>query len=153
MRARSAWLACRRISFRAQWTLPGSCGRWAQGCDRRLSRQRLVGDAAGVTPELREAVELGVTLFAGEAEDHFGELLSAAYEDRLKPIYNFTSDLPDLGECLLPFMPLCYVRRYAGAMGCSNAPGAAVPLAVRFAPLSTCKGASRAFARRMTSSV
>jgi hypothetical protein len=31
-----------------------------------------------LTPELREAVELGVTLFAGEAEDHFGELLWAA---------------------------------------------------------------------------
>jgi len=64
-----------------------------------------------LTPELHEAVELGITLFAGEAENHFGDLLRAAYEDRLGPIYNFMSDLPELGQQPLPFMPRRYVRR------------------------------------------
>jgi hypothetical protein len=69
-----------------------------------------------LTPELREEVEIGVTLFAGVAEDHFGELLRAAYEDRLESVYNFMSGLPDLGPRPLPFMPRRYVRRCAGTI-------------------------------------
>ena len=43
------------------------------------------------TPELKEALALGITLFAGEAEGRFDELLRAADEDRLEPVYNFIS--------------------------------------------------------------
>src|SRR5271156_2055280 len=54
------------------------------------------------TPELKEAMALGITLFAGEAEGRFDELLRAAHEDRLEPVYNFITDLPPLEGQALP---------------------------------------------------
>jgi radical SAM superfamily enzyme YgiQ (UPF0313 family) len=65
-------------------------------------------------PELREAMDLGITLFAGEAEGRLDELLRAAYEGNLKPLYNFMSDLPALGGTPTPYLPLDVVRRTSG---------------------------------------
>lgn len=94
--------------------------------------------------ELREAVELGITLFAGEAENHFGDILRAASEDRLAPIYNFMSDLPELGQRPLPFMPRRYVRRYAGAMGCFDA-GRGCPFSCSFCTITNVQGRKSRF--------
>src|SRR5208337_1790582 len=47
-------------------------------------------------PDLKQAIDLGVTLFAGEAEGHIDTLLQDAFAKRLQPIYNFLSDLPGL---------------------------------------------------------
>src|SRR5262244_3226295 len=47
-----------------------------------------------IPPELQEAMDLGITLFAGEAEGRLEELLRAAYHGELKPLYNFMNDLP-----------------------------------------------------------
>src|SRR5262249_31820139 len=38
-------------------------------------------------PALEDAQDLGVTLFAGEAEGRFDEILRAAYQGRLAPLY------------------------------------------------------------------
>src|SRR5205814_5376428 len=37
--------------------------------------------------DLREAMDLGISLFAGEAEGRFDELLRAAYHGEMQPIY------------------------------------------------------------------
>jgi len=65
-------------------------------------------------PELREAMELGITLFAGEAEGRLEALLRAAYNDLLEPLYNFMKDLPSLQGEPVPFLPLEVVRRTSG---------------------------------------
>jgi len=39
-------------------------------------------------PEMKDALALGITLFASEAEHRLDELLLAAFEDRLLPVYN-----------------------------------------------------------------
>src|SRR6185437_15807425 len=49
-----------------------------------------------LTSELKEAIAAGVTLFAGEAEGRFDQFLQDAYRQRLRPLYNFMSDLPHL---------------------------------------------------------
>ncbi len=49
-----------------------------------------------LTPEIKEALNEGITLVAGEIEQRWGELLKAAYEKRLEPIYNFVEDKPNL---------------------------------------------------------
>ena len=95
-------------------------------------------------PELREALELGITLFAGEAENQFGQLLRAAYQDRLEPIYNFMTELPELGRQPLPFMPRRYVRRYAGAMGCFDA-GRGCPFSCSFCTIINVQGRKSRF--------
>ena len=61
--------------------------------------------------DLRALQEQGVALFAGEAEGRMEQLLSDAYHGRLRPLYNFMKDLPDLRGQEMPFLPPEAVRR------------------------------------------
>lgn len=66
-------------------------------------------------PEIRQAQELGITLFAGEAEDGaLDEILRDAYAGRLKPIYDHMNALPALEGQPVPFLPLDTVKRTRG---------------------------------------
>ncbi len=68
-------------------------------------------------PDLAAAQELGISLFAGEAEDgRLDVVLKDAFDGALKPLYNFMADLPDLASQPMPILPLEQVRRTAGAM-------------------------------------
>jgi len=62
-------------------------------------------------PDLRGALDLGMTLFAGEAEGRLEQLLGDAYREQLQPIYNFLKELPDLRGQVLPILPRHMVRR------------------------------------------
>ncbi len=64
--------------------------------------------------ELREAMDLGISLFAGEAERRLEELLQAAYHGELKTLYNFMNDLPSLEGEPVPYLPVNIVRRTMG---------------------------------------
>jgi len=64
--------------------------------------------------ELREAMDLGIVLFAGEVEGRLDALLCAAYGHTLEPLYNFMNDLPGLEGTAVPFLPLDVVRRTSG---------------------------------------
>jgi radical SAM superfamily enzyme YgiQ (UPF0313 family) len=65
----------------------------------------------GLTPELRELQGLGVALFAGEAEGRVELLLRDAYRGRLRPLYNFLNDPPDLRGQEMPALPAGPARR------------------------------------------
>jgi radical SAM superfamily enzyme YgiQ (UPF0313 family) len=65
-------------------------------------------------PELRDAIDLGITLFAGEAEARLEELLRAADRGKLEPLYNFMNDLPSLEGEPAPYLPVDVVRRTMG---------------------------------------
>src|SRR6185503_1580194 len=65
-------------------------------------------------PELKDAMAIGVSLFAGEAEGRLDEILVAAHRRELKPLYNFMKDLPDLENQPTPFLPLEAVKRTSG---------------------------------------
>jgi radical SAM superfamily enzyme YgiQ (UPF0313 family) len=65
-------------------------------------------------PELQEALDLGITLFAGEAEGRLDELLRAAYYGELKPLYNYMDDLPGLEGTPTPYLPVEVVQRTSG---------------------------------------
>ncbi|MGA2034155.1 MAG: radical SAM protein [Thermoguttaceae bacterium] len=55
--------------------------------------------------ELRDLQAMGVSLFAGEAESRMEGLLADAYHDRLKPLYNYLKELPELQGQVVPFLP------------------------------------------------
>ena len=55
-------------------------------------------------PELREAWRLGISIFAGEAEGRLDEVLRDAYQGTLKPLYDYTSDLPGIEGVPVPFL-------------------------------------------------
>lgn len=66
--------------------------------------------------EMRDALDMGISFFAGEAEDRrLDALMRDAYADELKPIYNFMKDLPDLGGQPIPILPAAHLRRTKGA--------------------------------------
>ena len=68
-------------------------------------------------PEIQEAQALGITLFAGEAENGaFDQLLCDAHDGKLAPVYNHMNKLPDLQGERTPFLPRELVRRIAGSL-------------------------------------
>jgi radical SAM superfamily enzyme YgiQ (UPF0313 family) len=91
------------------------------------------------TPELTEAMRQGITLFAGEAEQRLDEILRAAYEERLEPLYNFMAELPDLEDRPLPYLPVSNVRRYAGALASFDA-GRGCPFNCSFCTIINVQG-------------
>ncbi|MCG6862165.1 MAG: radical SAM protein [Chromatiaceae bacterium] len=58
------------------------------------------------TPELEQATDLGISLYAGESETRFDEVLVDAYNRRLEPLYNYLNDLPNIDGEPPPFMPV-----------------------------------------------
>jgi hypothetical protein len=68
-----------------------------------------------ITPELQEAMDLGIVLYAGEAEDGLEALLRDAAGGRLQPLYNHMATLPNLAGVPIPTLPSDRVARTAGA--------------------------------------
>ncbi len=66
-------------------------------------------------PDVRRAEEMGVSLFAGEAEGRLDQVLRDAAAACLKPLYNFMDDLPAIEGAPIPVLPEERVRRTAGA--------------------------------------
>ena len=68
-----------------------------------------------IPPEIQEALDLGCSLFAGEAEEgRLDSLLVDAWEDRLQPIYNYLKDLPSIAGVPVPWMPRESLDRNSG---------------------------------------
>jgi pyruvate-formate lyase-activating enzyme len=89
--------------------------------------------------DLREAQELGISLFAGEAEGRLDELLRAADAGRLAPLYDFMTDLPGLESQPLPFLPQSHVRRYLGHIASFDA-GRGCPFSCSFCTIINVQG-------------
>jgi len=68
----------------------------------------------GKAIDLDRLRELGISIFAGEAEERLDEVLADAAHGRLKPLYNFMQDLPSIGGTPIPFLPHQFVKRTAG---------------------------------------
>ena len=51
---------------------------------------------------VQAALDLGVTLFAGEAEGRLGQVLIDAFDNKLPEIYNFMDDLPNIENVATP---------------------------------------------------
>ena len=49
--------------------------------------------------------DLGISIFAGEAEGRLDAVLKDAAAGRLAPVYNFMNDLPGLEGTVVPFLP------------------------------------------------
>ncbi len=95
-------------------------------------------------PDLQEALDLGIALFAGESEGRFGDFLRAARERRLEPLYNFMDDLPELAYQGMPYLPPEVSRRYAPMPGTFDA-GRGCPFLCSFCTIINVQGRKSRF--------
>jgi radical SAM superfamily enzyme YgiQ (UPF0313 family) len=92
-----------------------------------------------LTPELREALDLGIILFAGEAEEHFESFLKAADTGTAGKLYNYMDALPNLQRQTIPYLPRSFVRRYDGALSSFDA-GRGCPFQCSFCTIINVQG-------------
>jgi radical SAM superfamily enzyme YgiQ (UPF0313 family) len=65
-------------------------------------------------PDLQEALDLGMHLFAGEAEGRMDEVLRDIAAGTAKPVYKYLNDLPEMAAAVYPILPREVVTRVAG---------------------------------------
>jgi hypothetical protein len=90
-------------------------------------------------PELQSALDMGVTLFAGEAEGRLDALLIDAAGRRLAPIYNYLNDLPALEGAPIPFLMRNHVRLTMGNLSAFDA-GRGCPYQCSFCTIINVQG-------------
>lgn len=61
--------------------------------------------------EIQEAMDSGISMFAGEAEGRLGDLLQDASNGTMKPLYNFMNDLPGLEGVPVPILAAESLKR------------------------------------------
>lgn len=88
---------------------------------------------------VQEAIDLGVTIFAGEAEGRLGQVLKDAYNDELPEIYNFMNDLPNIESVATPLLPAERVHLTAGATTSFDA-GRGCPFTCSFCTIINVQG-------------
>lgn len=65
-----------------------------------------------IPPEIQQLMDEGVTIVKGEVEETWGDLLCDAVGGRLKTLYDFTADKPDLADKPLPIIRKKYLRKF-----------------------------------------
>ncbi|HSK74118.1 MAG TPA: radical SAM protein, partial [Pyrinomonadaceae bacterium] len=88
---------------------------------------------------VQKALDMGVSLFAGEAEGRLGQVLIDAYCNKLQPIYNFMDDLPNIQGTATPLLPAERVHLTAGATTSFDA-GRGCPFTCSFCTIINVQG-------------
>ncbi|MFC1491934.1 B12-binding domain-containing radical SAM protein [Nitrospinota bacterium] len=89
--------------------------------------------------DLQEAMDLGISLFAGEVEGRLDEVLQDVYRGELKPLYNYLDDLPGLEGAPTPILPSAQIKRTGGAMTSFDA-GRGCPFQCSFCTIINVQG-------------
>jgi radical SAM superfamily enzyme YgiQ (UPF0313 family) len=92
-----------------------------------------------ITPELKDAMDLGISLFAGEAEGRFEDVLKDAWKRELRPLYNYMDDLPSLDGVPMPILPATRVKRTGGKITTFDA-GRGCPFLCSFCTIINVQG-------------
>lgn len=88
---------------------------------------------------VQKALDMGVSLFAGEAEGRLGQVLLDAAMDQLQPVYNFMDDLPNIQGEPPPLLPAERVNLTFGAATTFDA-GRGCPFACSFCTIINVQG-------------
>ncbi len=88
---------------------------------------------------VQKAIDMGVSLFAGEAEGRLKQVLKDAFYDDLQPIYNYMDDLPNIEAVATPLLPAERVHLTAGATTSFDA-GRGCPFACSFCTIINVQG-------------
>jgi pyruvate-formate lyase-activating enzyme len=90
-------------------------------------------------PDLKAALDLGISLYCGEGEGRMADLLRDIDGGRLKPIYNYLKDMPDMAAAVVPMLPRDIVERN-GASYTSFDAGRGCPFQCSFCTIINVQG-------------
>ena len=90
-------------------------------------------------PDLKEALDLGITLFAGEAEGRMADLLRDIDTGQIKPIYNYLDNMPELAGATFPILPEYVSERVIGKYASFDA-GRGCPFQCSFCTIINVQG-------------
>jgi hypothetical protein len=90
-------------------------------------------------PDIAAARDMGIGLFAGEAEGRLHEVFADALAGKLKPIYNYMNDLPGLQQAVTPILPIEIVKKYSETLGAFDA-GRGCPFQCSFCTIINVQG-------------
>lgn len=93
----------------------------------------------GMQADLQRALDMGVSLFAGEAEGRLDRVLIDASTGALEPVYDHLAELPDIGGAPVPFLPGDKMRATLGVMGSFDA-GRGCPFQCSFCTIINVQG-------------
>jgi len=88
---------------------------------------------------LQKAKEMGITIFAGEAEGRLDEVLLDAASGALKPFYNYMNDLPSIQGTPIPLITALRAWRTAGGVTSFDA-GRGCPFQCSFCTIINVQG-------------
>lgn len=88
---------------------------------------------------VQKAIDMGISVFAGEAEGRVGQVLLDAFNRCLKPVYNYMDDLPNIQGVATPMLPAERVHLTAGATTSFDA-GRGCPFACSFCTIINVQG-------------
>ena len=97
-----------------------------------------------IPSDIQEAMDRGISLYAGELEGRMDALLQDAYEKRLKPLYDFMKDAPHLEGQPVPYLPAELVHRMSGARTSFDA-GRGCPFLCSFCTIINVQGRKSSF--------
>ncbi len=98
----------------------------------------------GRAVELEACRNMGISMFAGEAEGRLDVVLRDAAAGRLAPLYNFMKDLPGIEGSPVPFLPKRYVERTLGLSASFDA-GRGCPYECSFCTIINVQGRKSRF--------
>jgi radical SAM superfamily enzyme YgiQ (UPF0313 family) len=98
----------------------------------------------GRAVQLDACREMGITIFAGEAENRLDAVLRDAADGKLAPVYNFMKDLPGMEGTPVPFLPKQYVERTLGLSASFDA-GRGCPYQCSFCTIINVQGRKSRF--------
>jgi hypothetical protein len=93
----------------------------------------------GHAVDLDACRDMGVTIFAGEAEGRFELMLADVASERLAPVYNYMKDLPGMEGMPAPFLPKRHIERTLGASASFDA-GRGCPYQCSFCTIINVQG-------------
>jgi radical SAM superfamily enzyme YgiQ (UPF0313 family) len=98
----------------------------------------------GKAVELDACREMGISMFAGEAEGRLDKVLQDAAYGELQPVYNFMNDLPGIGGTPVPFLPKKNVEHTLGLSSSFDA-GRGCPYQCSFCTIINVQGRKSRF--------
>lgn len=98
----------------------------------------------GTAIELDACRQMGISMFAGEAEGRLDMVLRDSVAGELKPLYNFMNDLPGIGGTPVPFLPKDSIQHTLGLSSSFDA-GRGCPYQCSFCTIINVQGRKSRF--------